>query len=99
MKLNKSNGIPDVAVKRGSGFAATFQGARLSLLFEIPKAASVKFSLVDMQGRVVKTADLGQRTAGNYFETLDVAELARGRYVGILHVGGRPVEKAVLLKK
>ena len=99
MKLNKSNGIPDVAVKRGSGFAATFQGARLSLLFEIPKAASVKFSLVDMQGRVVKKADLGQRTAGNYFETLDVAELARGRYVGILHVGGRLVEKAVLLKK
>ncbi|SMG40795.1 hypothetical protein [Fibrobacter sp. UWB13] len=99
MKLNKSNGIPDVAVKRGFGFAAMFQGTRLSLLFEIPKAASVKFSLVDMQGRVVRTADLGQRTAGNYFETLDVAELARGRYVGILHVGDRPVEKAVLLKK
>jgi hypothetical protein len=99
MKLNKSNGIPDVAVKRGFGFAAMFQGTRLSLLFEIPKAASVKFSLVDMQGRVVRTADLGQRTAGNYFETLDVAELARGRYIGILQVGGRPVEKAVLLKK
>jgi hypothetical protein len=98
MKLNKSNGIPDVAVKRGFGFAAMFQGTRLSLLFEIPKAASVKFSLVDMQGRVVRAFDLGRRATGSHFETLDVAELARGRYVGILQVGGKTNNKVILKK-
>ena len=83
---------------KSHSFGAKFDGSRVALRFEIPKAASVKFSLVDMQGRVVKTMDLGQRTAGNYFETLDVAKLGRGRYVGILQVGGKAVEKTTLNK-
>ena len=91
--------IQNQTLAKTSSFGAKFQGAQVALRFEIPAAGAVKFSLVDMQGRVVKTADLGQRVAGNYFETLDVAELGRGRYVGVLQVSGNVVEKIVLLKR
>jgi hypothetical protein len=57
----------------------------------------VKFSLFDMQGRIVKSFDFGQRAAGSYSETLGVADLSLGRYIGILQVGGKAVEKAMLL--
>ena len=87
------------SLAKSHSFGAKFQGARVALRFEIPAAASVKFSLVDMQGRVVKTADLGQRAAGSYFETLDAMDLARGRYIGILQIGGKAVEKVVLFKR
>ena len=67
--------------------------------FEIPAAAAIKFSLVDMQGRVVRTFDLGRRTTGAHFETLDAGEIARGRYVGVLQVDGKATEKVMLLKR
>ena len=79
-------------------FGAKFQGQLVSFRFEIPTAGVVKFSLVDMQGRVVKSAELGQRAAGAYSETIDAAEIARGRYIGILHSAGKVFEKTVLYK-
>ena len=91
--------IQNQTLAKSHSFGAKLDGARVALRFEIPAAASVKFSLVDMQGRVVKTMDLGQRTAGNYFETIDAVDLARGRYIGILQANGKAVEKTVLLKK
>ena len=99
LELASSNGIPKIAIARSANFKVAFQNAHVTLLFEIPKAAPVKFTLVDMQGRAVKTVDLGQHSAGTHFETLDVAEVGRGRYIGILQVGGKAVEKAMLLKK
>lgn len=87
-----------VQVQRGK-FSATLQGTQVALRFDIPAAGTVKFSLVDMQGRVVRAFDLGRRAAGAYSESIDVAKLGRGRYVGILQVGGKAVEKTVLLKK
>lgn len=99
LELASSNGIPEIAIARNANFKATFQNAHVTLLFEIPKAAPVKFALVDMQGRAVKTVDLGQRTAGMHFETLDVTEVGHGQYIGILQVGDKVVEKAMLLKK
>ena len=86
-----------VQVQRGK-FNAKLQGTQVALRFEIPAAGAVKFSLVDMQGRAVRTFDLGHRAAGSYFETLGVAELGRGRYVGILQINGKAVEKTVLNK-
>lgn len=86
-------------VAKTQTFGAKFQGQLISLRFEIPTAASVKFSLVDMQGRVVRAFDLGRRATGAHFESLDAGEIARGRYVGMLHVDGKATEKVMLLKK
>ena len=81
-------------------FGASFNDGQVVLRFELPSnAASVKFSLVDMQGREVKTAGLGQRAAGSYFETLGVANISCGRCIGVLRVDGKTVEKTMLLKK
>ncbi|MBR4722541.1 MAG: hypothetical protein IK053_05745, partial [Muribaculaceae bacterium] len=91
--------IQNQTLAKSHSFGAKFQGGDIAVQFEIPTAGSVKFSLVDMQGRVVKMADLGSKAAGSYFETLDVAEIARGRYVGVLQVGGKAVQKTTLLKK
>jgi hypothetical protein len=52
-----------------------------------------------MQGRVVKSLDLGQFAAGSHFETRSVENLSRGRYVGVLQVNGRATEKVILLKR
>ena len=98
-KINLSGRTGVVVQAPRKNFGATLKGSQVALRFETPAAGAVKFSLVDMQGRTARTFDLGHRAAGAYFETLDVAELGRGRYVGILQVGGKAVEKALLLKK
>ena len=89
----------EMAVVRNASFGAVFQGGDIAVRFEIPAAAAVKFSLVDMQGRVVRAFDLGHRAAGAHFETRSVENLPRGRYVGVLQVNGKATEKTMLLKK
>jgi len=91
--------IQNQTFAKTSSLGAVFQGQFVALRFEIPTAGSVKFSLVDMQGRVVRAFDLGRRATGAHFETLDAGEIARGRYVGMLHVDGKATEKVMLLKK
>ena len=82
-----------------ANFNAALNGGHVALRFGVLKDGAVKFSLFDMQGRVVRSFDLGRRAAGAYFETLDVASLSRGRYVGVLQVDGHVTEKALLLKR
>ena len=89
----------EIAVAHSGILGAVFQGGDIAVRFEIPAAAAVKLSLIDMQGRVVRMFDLGRRTTGAHFETLDAGEIARGRYVGVLQVGGMATEKVMLLKK
>ncbi len=91
--------IQNQTLAKVCSFGAKFDGGLVALRFEIPAAGPVKFMLLDMQGRVVNTADLGRRAAGSYFETLDVVELVRGRYIGVLQVNGKATEKTMLLKK
>ena len=97
--IEKTTGarVRNVVVMHSLG--AVFQGGSVALRFETSAAASVKFSLVDMQGRVVRAFDLGRRATGVHFETLNAGEIARGRYVGMLHVDGKATEKVMLLKK
>ena len=80
----------------GSSFGVALQGSHVAVRFEIPAPGSVKFALLDMQGRVVKLSDFGSRAAGAYFETLSTEGIARGRYIGVLQVNGRVAEKKVL---
>ena len=91
--------IQNQTLAKSRSFGAKFDGGLVALRFEIPAAGPVKFMLLDMQGRVANTADLGRRAAGSYFETLDVVELVRGRYIGVLQVNGRATEKVILLKR
>ena len=90
--------IQNQTFAKTSSLGAVFQGQFVALRFEIPTAGSVKFSLVDMQGRVVRAFDLGRRATGAHFETLDAGEIARGRYVGMLHVDGKANNKVILKK-
>jgi len=103
-KINLSGKTTDIrahelATKSGLRFGAVFQGGSIALRFEIPAAAAVKFSLVDMQGRVVRAFNLGHRVAGVHFEARSVENMPRGRYIGVLQVNGRATEKVILLKR
>ena len=91
--------IQNQTFAKTSSLGAVFQDGNIAVHFEIPVAAAVKFSLIDMQGRVVRAFDLGRRATGVHFETLNAGEIARGRYVGVLQVGGMATEKVMLLKK
>ena len=90
--------IQNQTLAKSRSFGAKFDGGLVALRFEIPTAGAVKFSLVDMQGRVVKSADLGHRATGSHFETLNVENIARGRYVGVLRVNGKSNGNVVLQK-
>ena len=95
--LEKTVGV--VAQVRRGGFNAALNGNHVTLRFGLASAGVAKFSLLDMQGRTVRSFDLGRRDVGTYFETLAVEGIARGRYVGVLQVNGRVTEKTLLIKR
>ncbi|ACX75096.1 hypothetical protein FSU_1981 [Fibrobacter succinogenes subsp. succinogenes S85] len=79
-------------------FGALLKNGKIEIRFEIPSAAVVNFSLLDMLGRTVKTQNIGRRAAGLHYEMFDAVNLTRGRYVGVLNVNGKVYEKSFLLK-
>lgn len=80
-------------------FSAMLKGNTVALHFGLESAGMTKFSLFDMQGRMVRMFNLGQRSAGAYSEALDAGAIARGRYVGVLQVNGRIAGKTLMLKR
>lgn len=80
----------------GSTFGVALQGTHLGVHFGIPAQGSVKFALLDMQGRVVRQADFGNRAPGAYFETLMAGGISSGRYVAALLVNGRWAHKTMV---
>lgn len=97
-----TGGTVDIAQNRmiadKRSFGALLKNERIEIRFEIPFAAVVKFSLLDMQGRAVKTQNIGRRAAGLHYEMFDAKNLARGRYFSVLNVNGKVYEKSMLLK-
>ena len=79
-------------------FESLIKNGKIEIRFEIPSAAIVKFSLLDIQGRIVETQNLGRRAAGLHYEIFDAENLARGKYFGVLNVNGKVYEKLMLLK-
>jgi len=79
-------------------FESLIKNGKIEIRFEIPSAAIVKFSLLDIQGRIVETQNLGRRAAGLHYEIFDAENLARGKYFGVLNVNGKVYEKSMLLK-
>ena len=80
----------------GSTFGVALQGTHLGVHFGIPAQGSVKFALLDMQGRIVRQADFGNRAPGAYFETLMAGGISSGRYVAALLVNGRWAHKTMV---
>jgi hypothetical protein len=97
--LSLESTIGVVAQVVGARFNAAFAGRHVALRFGLPADGAVKFRLLDMQGRAVRSFDLGRLAAGDYFETLAAEGLARGRYIGVIQVNGAVMDKAMLLKK
>ena len=98
LAIEKSTGVVAPQVVKAD-FNAALDGANVALRFGLASAGAVKFSLLDVQGRVVRSFELGRRAAGTYFETLAVENLARGRYIGMLQVNGKVNHKVLMLKK
>lgn len=98
LAIEKSTGVVAPQVVKAD-FNAALDGANVALRFGLASAGVAKFSLLDVQGRVVRSFDLGRRAAGDYFESLAVESLARGRYIGMLQVNGKVNHKVLMLKK
>ena len=98
LAIEKSTGVVAPQVVKAD-FNAALNGGHIALRFGLASAGVAKFSLLDMQGRAVRSFDLGRRDVGTYFETLAVEGLARGRYVGVLQVNGRVAGKTLLIKR
>ena len=97
--VERSSGIYEFESVSGLGFGALFKGPLLVLRYDMPAAGTIRFTLVDMQGRVVRSLDLGHRIVGAYRETLVVDGIADGPYIGVLLLNDRVVRSGVLLKK
>lgn len=89
-------GVPAVA---GSMLKAVVNGNFAELQFRTTVDGYVKFSLMDMQGRVVAERSFGNLAAGTHMQTLDMANLRNGGYIGVLHVNNRAVERTRLVKR
>lgn len=99
VNIDKTTGVRAREIVVTHSLGAAFRDGHVALRFVIPDAGAVKFSLMDMQGRIVKAFDLGRRAAGEYFETVAAEGIGRGRYIGVLQVNGRVTDRALLLKK
>ena len=99
LNIEKTTGVRAREIVVTHSLGAAFRDGHVALRFVIPDAGAVKFSLMDMQGRIVKAFDLGKRAAGEYSETVAAEGIARGRYIGVLQVNGRVTDRALLLKK
>ncbi len=78
----------ETAAVHGRSFAVSVQENAVAIRFEVSAPGAVKFALLDMQGRLVKFADFGNRAAGAYFETVSTGAVPPGRYIGVLQVNG-----------
>ncbi|MBX7094697.1 MAG: T9SS type A sorting domain-containing protein [Flavobacteriales bacterium] len=68
-----------------------------SIRFNLLDNADVAFEMVDVTGKVVATADLGNKGIGNHTMTLDVTKFATGiYYYSIIANGNRMTKKMVI---
>lgn len=80
-------------------FNAKLVGGYISLRFDLLTSGEVRYHLLDMQGRTIRTVDFGYLAAGSHFKTATVEAIPRGRYIGLLQVNGRVTEKVFFLNR
>lgn len=70
-------------------------GNSTNLSFELPKASTVKVSVMDMLGRTIKTIDMGTVQAGKHSQAIDEFGAA-GSYLIRVEIDGVAVYKSVV---
>lgn len=94
--VEESPMVAGAAVYDVPSLQLTMNGNFAELSFTTVKSGSVKFCLMDMQGRIVYLKNMGNRAAGAYVETLDFTAVDKGLYIGALQVNGRVSERTML---
>lgn len=57
------------------------------MTYDVPALAPTAIILYDMMGKEVKSYNRGELAAGNYFNTIDISDLASGLYLVRLQIG------------
>ena len=81
----------------GNGIIALFPNPaseRLHLHYQVKSNASIRLSILDLAGNVIKAQNLGYKSYGNFTETIDVSDLTAGSYLLKLDDGNRVYSKS-----
>ncbi len=87
----------DEEVRRQAGLTAELQfggnvvNRRLNLMLDLERAATVRMTIVDLSGKVVKQLAVKQLPAGRAVEEVELSELPRGVYFLRVQGAGIPV--------
>lgn len=95
----KEESIGSSRATANTGLKAILNGSFAEFQFTVPRRGEVKFSLLNMQGNVVYSANMGVTAAGSHIKTLGLSGITNGRYIGILQLNGQPVDRTILTKK
>ncbi|SHL20908.1 hypothetical protein [Fibrobacter sp. UWEL] len=86
--------VASTVVSGKSGLKVSTAGGVANVQFRTAQEGEVVIRLMDVRGRSVYSQTLGELAAGVYNKTLDLASLAKGRYIVTLQVNGRLTESA-----
>jgi hypothetical protein len=70
----------------------------INIYFELKSKERVSIEMMDISGRMVKSADLGKKDAGNYQERINVEELTSGMYLLNIRTENGSVSKKIFLQ-
>ena len=69
----------------------------LNVRFNLPHETEISISLFDVQGKLILTKDLGEKKSGEHIETLDLNNLAQGKYVCLISSPQNAISKQVII--
>jgi hypothetical protein len=69
----------------------------LNVRFNLPHETEISISLFDVQGKLILTKDLGEKKSGEHIETLDLKNLAQGKYVCRISSPQNAISKQVII--
>lgn len=85
--------------RRGWNAAPNPASAGCTVSYVLPRAAHVRLSLLDVQGREVWRLEASGLSAGRHLATLDAGHLAPGLYVMRMAAGGVDLrQRAVIVR-
>jgi hypothetical protein len=72
--------------------------AQVSFKYHLVEKAAVRLEVLDINGRLIRAFDEGNKAAGDYSLNWDGSNLAAGTYFARLQVGGRTLQTVKLIK-
>lgn len=70
----------------------------VNLDYQIQNNADVTIKVMDMSGKIVKTVELGNKTAGEYNTSFSVEDLNAGMYFYLLEANSKRLAKKMMIK-